>query len=178
MQEAGPPRPLLHFGSRGIPIMSVFQPWSQGIAVFGRDGMLKLFSATNAFLYLGGVRENDFLQNLTELIGDYDRETTTASMKTGIRSTSTALKRERILGVVELAALPRGRAILLPTGTRAALLRTVPRYQGAKPTTRRIHASISAHDPGTLETGTQALQPPPATQVVQPGARSDAAPDA
>lgn len=30
-----------HFGSRGIPIMSVFQSWSQGVAVFGPEGMLK-----------------------------------------------------------------------------------------------------------------------------------------
>jgi hypothetical protein len=29
-----------HFGSRGIPIMSVFQSWSQGVAVFGKEGML------------------------------------------------------------------------------------------------------------------------------------------
>lgn len=136
-----------HFGSRGIPIMSVFQSWFQGVAVFGREGMLKLFSVSNAFLYLGSVKENDFLQNLAELVGDYDRETTTASLNRGIRSTSTTLKRERILGVDDLAALPRGRAILLTTGTRAALVRTVPWYQGSGPAVERIRASIAAHDP-------------------------------
>ncbi len=134
-----------HFGSRGIPIMSVFQSWSQGVAVFGREGMLKLWSASNAFLYLGSVKENDFLQNLAELVGDYDRETTTASLNRGVRSTSTALKRERILGVDELAALPRGRAILLTTGTRAAMMRTVPWYRGPKTTRDRIAASLAAH---------------------------------
>ena len=166
-----------HFGSRGIPIMSVFQSWSQGVAVFGREGMLKLWSASNAFLYLGGVKENDFLQNLAELIGDYDRETTTATLNKGVRSTSTALKRERILGVDELAALPRGRAILLTTGTRAALLRTVPWYRGPKAVSARITASIAAHDPavrylrapaaetGTLPTTTAAAPAPAGHRV-------------
>jgi type IV secretory pathway TraG/TraD family ATPase VirD4 len=166
-----------HFGSRGIPIMSVFQSWSQGVAVFGREGMLKLFSATNAFLYLGGVRENDFLQNLTEIIGDYDRETTTASHNRGVRSTSTALKRERILGVDELAALPRGRAILLTTGARPTLLRTIPWYHGAKATAARINASISTHDPGATGTPTRASHAQGAVGMVEPGARPEAAPD-
>ena len=31
-----------HYGSRGIPIMSVFQSWSQGVSVFGKEGMDKL----------------------------------------------------------------------------------------------------------------------------------------
>ncbi|MFD1722429.1 type IV secretory system conjugative DNA transfer family protein [Amnibacterium endophyticum] len=152
-----------HFGSRGIPIMSVFQSWSQGVAVFGREGMLKLWSASNAFLYLGSVKENDFLQNLAELIGDHDRETTTASLNKGVRSTSTALKRERILGVDELAALPRGRAILLTTGTRAALLRTTPWYRGPKETRDRIAASIAAHASAIQVTTTPASAPTAAT---------------
>lgn len=139
-----------HFGSRGIPIMSVFQSWSQGVAVFGREGMLKLWSASNAFLYLGSVKENDFLQNVSELVGDYDRETTSASYNKGVRSTSTALKRERILTVDELGAMPRGRAVMLSTGARAALLRTVPWYEGAKDQVAAIKASIAAHDPAVI----------------------------
>ncbi|MEW5093705.1 type IV secretory system conjugative DNA transfer family protein [Clavibacter michiganensis] len=136
-----------HFGSRGIPIMSVFQSWSQGVAVFGKEGMLKLWSASNVFVYAGGVRENDFLQHLSELVGTYDRETTSASLNKGVRSTSTSLKREKILEVAELADMPRGRAIMLSSGSRAALLRTVPWYQGPKETAEAIKASIAAHDP-------------------------------
>ncbi|PPH24082.1 hypothetical protein C5C99_00050 [Rathayibacter sp. AY1C4] len=111
--------------------------------------MLKLWSASNAFLYLGSVKENDFLQNVSELVGDYDRETTSASYNKGVRSTSTALKRERILTVDELGAMPRGRAVMLSTGSRAALLRTVPWYEGTKEKVAAIKASIAAHDPAT-----------------------------
>lgn len=155
-----------HFGSRGIPIMSVFQSWSQGVAVFGKEGMLKLWSASNAFLYLGSVKENDFLQNISELVGDYDRETTSASYNKGVRSTSTALKRERILTVDELGAMPRGRAVMLSTGSRAALLRTVPWYEGTKEMVAAIKASIAAHDPATAAASVPA--PAPAVTATEP----------
>ncbi|GAA4754978.1 hypothetical protein GCM10025783_30150 [Amnibacterium soli] len=161
-----------HFGSRGIPIMSVFQSWSQGVAVFGREGMLKLWSASNVFLYLGSVKENDFLQNLAELIGEYDRETTSASYNRGVRSTSSALKREKILTVDELGSMPRGRAVMLATGTRAALLRTIPWYVGPKEQVARIRASIAAHDPvaarPAMAPGAEPARPSPSPAAPRP----------
>jgi type IV secretory pathway TraG/TraD family ATPase VirD4 len=135
-----------HFGSRGIPIMSVFQSWSQGIAVFGREGMRKLWSASNVKLYAGGVSETDFLGEMSELVGTYDRETSSVSYNKGVRSTSTSLKRERILEVQELADLPRGRAVMFSSGCRATLVKTVPWYEG--PHAAAIKASIAAHEPG------------------------------
>ena len=45
----------------------------------------------------------------------------------------------------ELAALPRGRAVMLASGTRAALLETVPWMEGAH--APAVRASIAAHDP-------------------------------
>ncbi|MEF2978121.1 type IV secretory system conjugative DNA transfer family protein [Subtercola sp. YIM 133946] len=137
-----------HFGSRGIPIMSVFQSYSQGIAVFGQDGMRKLWSASNVKIYAGGVSEPAFLGEMSDLIGTYDRETTSVSLNRGIRSTSTALKREKILEVQELADMPRGRAVMFSSGNRAALLRTLPWYTGNKNTVAAIKASIAAHEPG------------------------------
>jgi type IV secretory pathway TraG/TraD family ATPase VirD4 len=151
-----------NFDSRGIPIMSVFQSWSQGVAVFGEEGTLKLFSASNVFVHLGGVRENDFLQHISQLIGTYDRETTSASINKGVRSTSTSLKRESILEDAELADLPRGRAIMLSSGTRTALLRTVPWFQGPKEQVAAIQASIAAHDPASKKAAPAVVPPAPA----------------
>ncbi len=75
-----------HYGSRGIPIMSIFQSYSQGIDVFGRDGMRKLFSAANEVVYLGGVKESEWLRELSDLIGDYDHLTNSVSYSKGGRS--------------------------------------------------------------------------------------------
>ncbi|RFA06807.1 hypothetical protein B7R21_18320 [Subtercola boreus] len=144
-----------HYGSRGIPIMSVFQSWSQGVGVFGKEGMLKLWSAANVKLYAGGIAEPEFLGMVSDLIGSYDRETTSASMNKGVRSTTTALKREKILDIAELSTLPTprkgrrtGRAIMMSSGARAAMLRTVPWFDGPKPLVEKINASITQHQAG------------------------------
>ncbi|MWV51583.1 TraM recognition domain-containing protein (plasmid) [Rathayibacter sp. VKM Ac-2803] len=140
-----------HFGSRGIPIMSVYQSWSQGVAVYGQEGMKKLWSAANTKLYAGGVSDPEFLGMLSDLIGTFDRETTSVSMNKGVRSTTSSLKREKILEVQELADLPRGRAIMLSSGNRAVMLKTVPWYNGPKATVEAIKASIAAHQPGSAK---------------------------
>ncbi|QHC71725.1 TraM recognition domain-containing protein [Rathayibacter sp. VKM Ac-2801] len=144
-----------HYGSRGIPIMAVFQSWSQGIGVFGKEGMFKLWSAANVKLYAGGISEPEFLRMVSDLIGTYDRETTSASMNKGVRSTTSALKRELILDVAELANLPTprkgrkiGRAVMMSSGNRAAILRTVPWFDGPKALVESINASIANHKAG------------------------------
>ena len=140
-----------HYGSRGIPIMSLFQSWAQGQVVFGREGMRKLWSASNVKLYLGGVAEAEFLRELSELVGDYDKSTASVSYNHGIRSTNHQLRRERILDASELSALPRGRAVMLSSGTPAALIETIPWMKGKH--AAAVRASIAAHDPsGTVLT--------------------------
>jgi type IV secretory pathway TraG/TraD family ATPase VirD4 len=134
-----------HYGSRGIPIMSLFQSWAQGQVGFGREGMRKLWSASNVKLYLGGVAEAEFLRELSELVGDYDKSTASVSYNRGIRSTNHQLRRERILDAAELSALPRGRAVMLSSGTPAALIETVPWMKGKH--AADVRASIAAHDP-------------------------------
>ena len=130
-----------HFGSRGIPIMSLFQSWSQGVDVFGREGMRKLWSASNAKVYLGGVAEAEFLRELAELIGDYDKETASVSLNGGgNRGTSHQLRRERIIDTAELAALPAGRGIVLTSGAPATLVETTPWMTG--PRGAEIRASM------------------------------------
>ncbi|PPH10505.1 hypothetical protein C5C36_14150 [Rathayibacter sp. AY1G1] len=92
---------------------------------------------------------------VSDLIGTYDRETTSASMNKGVRSTTSALKRELILDVAELANLPTprkgrkiGRAVMMSSGNRAAILRTVPWFDGPKALVESINASIANHKAG------------------------------
>jgi len=115
-----------HFGSRGEPIITLLQSYSQGVEVWGRDGMEKLWSSSNVKLYLGGVAVGDFLRNLADEVGEYDKATSSVSSGDGRRQVSQQLRRERILDPAELAAFPRGRALVLASGCRPTLLRTVP----------------------------------------------------
>ena len=143
-----------HYGSRGIVIMTILQSWSQGVEVWGESGMKKLWSAANMKVYGGGVSEASFLEDLSRTIGDYDRLSSSTSYGRGQRTVSQQLHRERILYVADLAALPRGRAVVLASGNRPTLIRTQPWYTG--PHADAVKASIAAHDPQADQTIRQA----------------------
>lgn len=134
-----------HYGSRGIVLMTILQSWSQGVEVWGRDGMRKLWSASNIAVYGGGVKEPEFLGELSQMIGDYDKHTVSTNVGRNNRSTSHQVHRERTLDIADLGALPRGRAIVFASGAPATLIETVPWMKGAR--AAEVMASISAHDP-------------------------------
>lgn len=119
-----------HYGSRGICIITILQSWSQGVEVWNEFGMKKLWTAANAKLYMGGVDEDQFLSSLSQLVGEYDTTSRSVSSSSSGRSSSLQNRRERILDPADLRAMPRGRAILLYSGTPPVLLRTVPWMQG------------------------------------------------
>lgn len=147
-----------HYGSRGIVLMTILQSWSQGVDVWGESGMKKLWSAANIKVYGGGVSETAFLDDLAKLIGSYDRKTGSVSINQGGgrggRQVSHQLTRERILDVDELAAMPKGRAVVLASGARPTLIRTQPWMAG--PYAAAVEASIRAHDPQAEDTITDA----------------------
>ncbi len=134
-----------HYGSRGIVLMTILQSWSQGVDVWTESGMKKLWSAANVKVYGGGVSEAAFLEDVSRLVGDYDRLSTSVSDARGQRTVSKQLHRERILDVADLAAMPKGRALVLASGSRPTLIRTVPWMSGAHASA--VKASIVAHDP-------------------------------
>ena len=137
-----------HYGSRGIVLMTILQSWSQGVEVWGRDGMRKLWSASNIKVYGGGVAEAEFLNELAQLVGEYRYSNMTRSRsKQGTSYSHDDDRKERTLDVSDLAAFPRGRAIMFASGAPAALLETVPWMNG--PHAEAVRASITAHDPAT-----------------------------
>lgn len=139
-----------HFGSRGIVMMTILQSWSQGEEVWGRAGMRKLWSAATIKLYGGGVSEVDFLNEVSQLIGEYELETTSVSNSASGRSVSISTRKERKLDVAALGSLPKGRAVLIASGTPPVLGRTIPWMTG--PHAIAVEASIKAHDPKGSET--------------------------
>lgn len=111
-----------HYGSRGIVLSSFFQGWDQGLEAFGEKGMKKLWSAANIRVAGSGLSDSTFLPFLSQLVGDHDVVRRTSSTQKGGRSVSTSVQREHILDVSDLAALPRGRAILTSSGMPAGLV--------------------------------------------------------
>jgi type IV secretory pathway TraG/TraD family ATPase VirD4 len=139
-----------HFGSRGIVLMTILQSWAQGVVVWGDNGMKKLWSAANIRVYGGGVSEPQFLADLSQLIGDFEPDTTSLSIQGGAnrsRSTTISTRVEKILEVSDLAAMPRGRALLFASGTRPVLVETEPWQKG--PHAEAVKASLAKYAPAT-----------------------------
>src|SRR5664280_491853 len=115
-----------HYGSRGIILLSFLQSWSQGVDVWGEQGMRKLWGAANIRLYGGGSNEEGFLRDISAVCGEMDTRQLTTSYNGGRmgQSRSYATRREPIFDVATLAALPRGRALLMASGIDPVLIRT------------------------------------------------------
>ncbi|WP_161522314.1 type IV secretory system conjugative DNA transfer family protein [Bifidobacterium xylocopae] len=136
-----------HYGSRCIVMQTYLQSWSQGCTTWGDAGMSKLWSATNLGLYLGGVREADFLRKLSELVGEFDYRSRQVAFNNGQTSSTVSLSRDSIMSVDELAALPRGRELLLASGARPALLRTMPWME--RPDADEVRTSLAMAQEGS-----------------------------
>lgn len=135
-----------HYGSRGIVLSSFFQGWDQGVEAFGREGMRKLWNASNVRVAGSGLQDADFLPFLSQVVGDRDvvRRTSSSAARGG-RSVTTSVQRERILDVSDLAAMPRGRAVLSTSGAPAALV-TLTHYS-SKPYGPAVKASQDHYEP-------------------------------
>lgn len=138
-------------GKQGICLSIICQSWSQGKQVWGEAGMNKLWSAVNVATYIGGSREVDFLESLVKLIGNYDKPTRSVSTRKGEgASTSHQLTREPIFEAADLAALPRGRAVILSSGNRPTLAEPTPWTRSSH--AEAVRASIRKYDPHASKT--------------------------
>jgi type IV secretory pathway TraG/TraD family ATPase VirD4 len=151
-----------HYGSRGIILMSILQSWAQGVGVWGKEGMDALWSATNVAIYGGNIKDRRFLEDLSALIGTYDKTVQSISTRAtgGMWSSgaqmSTQIQREAIMDVADLAALPKGRAVVFSSGNRPTLVETLPWMTG--PRSAEVKASYEAHDPQAAQTLREAAE--------------------
>ncbi|WP_163377151.1 type IV secretory system conjugative DNA transfer family protein [Dietzia sp. Alg238-R159] len=115
------------FGSRGIICDTVLQSYAQGVELWGDQGMKKLWSAASIVVVGPGQKDDRFLGELANLIGTHTEQqrSTSRSAGQGGRSVSTQTVEKQIINVAELAALPRGRMIVLATGRRPILARMI-----------------------------------------------------
>jgi len=105
-----------HYGSRGIALLTFLQSYSQGVAVWGEEGMRTLWSAATIRVYGGGVADQRWLAELSDLIGDHDEVHRSVSTSRHGRSTSVDTRQRRTMTTAELTALPTKRAVVLAGG--------------------------------------------------------------
>lgn len=121
-----------HLGSRGVLPVTILQSYRQGTRVWGENGMDALWSAATCKVIGAGLDDARVAEDVSRLIGDHDVPVRSINRGDGRASESISLRRQRILPPEDLRALPRGQALLLATGCRAALMRLLPWYQSER----------------------------------------------
>ncbi|MBA4864032.1 TraM recognition domain-containing protein [Streptomyces sp. PSKA54] len=118
-----------HLGSRGVIPITILQSYRQGQKCWGEAGMDSLWSAATIKVVGSGIDDADFADKLSRIIGDHEVQTTTVSTSESGKSTSVSTRTERILPPDAIRALPKGKALLLATGMRVAMLDLKPWYK-------------------------------------------------
>ena len=124
------PKLFSHYGGRGILLDVYLQDYNQGVTAWGAHGVATLWSAATIRVYGGGVADvggEQFLTKLSALIGDHDEWIRQSySFGPGSRQTTRGQRKEHTLPAADLASLPRGRAVVIASGSRPIAIRTVP----------------------------------------------------
>lgn len=149
------PKLYSHYGSRGILIVTILQSYPQGEGVWGKAGMDALMEAANWVVYAGGNKPGHLLTLLSDAVGEYYYSTPGSPASQGMRAGRRDEHKDRTLDPAELSALPKGRAVLLSSGNRAALVRTVPWMMTKHK--ESVQASLKQFDPQAEETIKEAM---------------------
>lgn len=150
------PKLYSHYGSRGILIVTILQSYPQGEGVWGKAGIDALLEASNWVVYAGGNKPGHLLTLLSDAIGDYYYSTPGSPASKGAPAGPRQEQKDRTMDPSELSALPKGRAVVLSSGNRAALVRTVPWM--LTPHKENVQASLAKYDPKAEETIQQAME--------------------
>ena len=109
--------------------MTILQSWAQGEAVWGEKGMEALWGASTVKVIGSGIQDDKFAGRLSRLIGQRDVVQHSYSSGDRSRSTSTSTRKEDILAVSEISALPKWQGLLLVTGRPVAMVAMVPWFR-------------------------------------------------
>ncbi|WP_327745121.1 TraM recognition domain-containing protein [Streptomyces europaeiscabiei] len=131
-----------HLGSRGVIPMTILQSYRQGQRCWGEAGMDALWSAATVKIVGSGIDDIDFADKLSRAIGEHEVQTVSVSRSDSGKSTSVSMRTERILAPDAIRALPKGKALLLATGLRIALLDLKPWYK--EPSAKTIAPASAA----------------------------------
>ncbi|WP_424534217.1 TraM recognition domain-containing protein [Sphaerisporangium viridialbum] len=116
--------------------MTILQSYRQGVRVWGEPGMDALWSAATIKILGADLDDADFAGKFSRLIGVHKVVETSMSRSQGGTSVSYNPRKESIFTAADVRALPKGTALLLATGIRAAVIRLRPWYK--EPGARRL----------------------------------------
>lgn len=119
--------------------------------MWGKVAMETLWSSASLALVGPGVRDDEFLRTVENLIGEIEVWEKSTSSGRDYHSVSRQLRSKKILTVADLAAMPLGRVVLLPAKRRPAIITCEPWWE--RPWPKEIKALLGKQQylPGERE---------------------------
>ncbi|REK78074.1 conjugal transfer protein TraD [Rhodococcus erythropolis] len=149
-----------HFGSRGIILITILQSPSQAKGVWGETKFDAMKDACNMIWYGGNVDDDNYINSLSNAIGDHHVSTESRNKSAGFfasgqSSVTQSWQKEKILEPDNLKALPGTRAIITLAGSKPILVRK--NFWSSTPFAADINRSIAECDAGTERVEQKAL---------------------
>lgn len=125
------PQLMSEGGGSGIVTWAITQSRSQLEKRWGREGARTILNSAAILLVLGGVKDTEFLEELSKLCDEREVQRTSRTSSERGSSTSTSTARERVMPVARIRQLPEGEALLLYRELAAAIV-TLPAWWETK----------------------------------------------
>jgi type IV secretory pathway TraG/TraD family ATPase VirD4 len=119
-------------GGRGITLTLAPQGWSQMQRRWGTDGAREIWNSATLALVMGGSKETQFLEDISRLAGEYDRDKVSTTRGSGSRSRQHSQQTERVFKVGDLRQIPDGRALMLYQRLPAAVVQLPTWFTGSQ----------------------------------------------
>jgi type IV secretory pathway TraG/TraD family ATPase VirD4 len=115
-----------HLGSRGVFVLTIIQSVAQGRRVWGQAGWDTLWGAATIKVLGAGCDDDRLLEAISQAVGE--TEVTVSSVTIG-GPPHLSTRRQRLLAVDAIRALPKGTALLLATGHPVVAIRLLPWFE-------------------------------------------------
>lgn len=125
------PQLMSEGGGSGIITWAITQSRSQLETRWGREGARTILNSASILLVLGGVKDTEFLEELSKLCDEREVQRTSETSSERGSSTSTSTAQERVMPVARIRQLPEGEALLLYRELAAAIV-TLPAWWETK----------------------------------------------
>lgn len=134
-----------HLGSHGICAQVYLQSPSQAADIWSPKQLDKLIAAANIHYYGGGVKDTNYLGDISQHVGNHDVQRWSTSHAHHGVSHAQSWSAEAAMPVSTLASIPKDRALVLSTGNRPALVKKA--FWSQRPDADDIRASEKKYGP-------------------------------
>ena len=161
-------------GGRGIWIAWTVQSMGQVETIYGPGAATTLRDASNTWIILPGLKDDDFLEKISKLCGKKDVKVQGAETKGQDGTTmsrSTSIRREEIMPVDRIREMRDNQALIIRRNIRPTLVNYTPVWERkeVKGVTQAAKAAaVAGYDPSEFDVPLQ-RQPQPAIAIDRDG---------